>query len=338
MKEHLNNPEEELFAAYGESLNVPQSENPEAEQMQSNSLIEDAPLLGNEEYAEQFLAGHSPEEREAAESIVASIESIYRKVGSEDILVREKATESLLGSAFAAAPSSPVEQANLPLWKRVVSGASSGARGAVRAVALAATLAVPAAAQDYKHPSPEITKKVDYIFGSSIMERFGDRRLQYKKAYTNLEVRKKALIQQLHELTDGRPKNTAEETHILRVEADRDAQLAALRVERTLETMSFDNLHSTSPVDKAQYEANMASIAAREAKVIEECEAQLLADHRKLSPAKEIEDLRREIIRIEKNEDDIVQRFLATQNSSYSYGSSWGSGWGGGWTQWDGYK
>ncbi|HXK37822.1 MAG TPA: hypothetical protein VJ579_02035 [Candidatus Paceibacterota bacterium] len=339
MKEHLNNPEEEMFAAYGEDLGeAPQGESVEAEQQSAGEVLEDSPISDADRYAEQVLAGHSPEERAAVESIVSSIENVYAKVSSDDVLTREKATEALLGTAFAAAPTTAMGHEQEPLWKKVLTGASRGAHGAVKALALTATLAAPAAAQDYKHPSPEITKKVDYIFGSSIMERFGDRRGHYKKAYTNLEVRKKFLIQQLHDLTDARPRNTAEETHILRVEADRDAKLAALRVERTLETMSFESLHSNNPVDKAQYEANIASIAAREARAIEECEAQLLAEHRKAVPVKEVEDLRREIIRIEKSEDEIVQRFLATRNNSYSYGSSWGFGGGRNWTQWDGYK
>jgi hypothetical protein len=339
MHEHPIDPRDEMFAAYGKSPSEMSSPDFSlAEQQEIGIEPEIEPVFEGESSAEEYLAGHSEEERAAAESIVASIEGMYSKVSSEDVLEREKSTEALLGSAFAAAPTSSTELTELPLWKRAMTGATKGARGAVKAVALAATLAVPAAAQDYKHPSPEITKKVDYIFGSSIMERFGDRRGQYKKAYTNLEVRKKRLIQQLHEMTDGRPKNSAEEAHIVRVEADRDAKLAALKVERTLETMAFENLHSNNPVDKAQYESNMASIAAREARAIEECEAQLLAEHRKAVPAKDIEDLRREIIRVEKSEDEIVQRFLATQNSSYSYGSSWGSGWGGNWTQWDGYK
>lgn len=329
MREHLNNGEQEMLAAYGESLDAAPAV-PSAEDelpLLREETIDDNPF-SPEAIAEQYLGAHSPEDRASAEQIVVVIEQMYDKIGAEQAIVREKAVESLLGSAFAAAPASPVEQAALPLWKRVVGGATLGARNAVKAVALTATMAVPGVAQEYTHPSPEITKKVDYLFGTSILERLGTKRASFKKDYTELEVRKKEIQQRIREMSDARPRSTAEIAHIQRVEADRDAKLAALNVERTLETMTFESLHSKNPTDKAQYDANIAAIAAREARVIEDCEAQLLADHQKIAPPKELEKLHLEVIRIERIENELVRRFREMQRSSY----------GSGWTSWDGYK
>jgi hypothetical protein len=328
MKEQFNKPEDEMLNAYGEDMSAPSNELlPEAQDDRESS----GDLTVAEQQAEVLLAELSPEDRKDIEQIAALSEFSFEKLSSESALDKDRASESLLGSAFAAAATSDLELQDAPLWKKALRGASLGARNAVKAVALAATIASPAAAQDYQHPSPDVQKKVEYIFGSSILERFGDRRASYKRAYTDLEVRKNALLAQLHDLTDPSPHTTAEAAHVQRVEADRDAKLAALNVERTLEKMSYEGIAAPTEADAAQYKANLADIAAREAQAIDECESTLLEAHRQIAPEGLIEDLRREIIKIESKEDEIVQRFLAMrQEDQYRYG---GAGYN--WTSWN---
>lgn len=329
MKEHYKSPQEEMIDAYGEDVSaVSPQENEGVFEAQPRDQVLEGVAPDRELVAEQFFEGFSSKERAVAEQVVECIEGTIEKLNSVSALERAHATESLLGTAFAAAPTSAREQEQPPLWKRLATGATLGAKSAVKAVALTATMAMPGAAQEYTHPHPEITKKVDYLFGTSIFERLGSQRASFKREYTELETRKKEIRQRINLLEDARPQNTAEAAHVQRVEADRDAKLAALNVERTLETMAFDKLPAKTPADKAQYDAAIAEIAAREARAIEECEAQLLVEHRKVVSPKELDDLHREILRIERKENELVSRFRGMQRSSY----------GSGWTQWDGYK
>jgi hypothetical protein len=321
MKEHLNNGEQEMLAAYGESLNAAPSEASEGLSTypdQEVGIIEEE--VPGEAAAQAYFESLPQEERQEAESITMSLENIEENLENESALISRRAGEALVATVLAGlAPQ--VEGREPTLGERLMSAVPRGVHNTVKAIALSATLAAPAVAQEYMHPNPEITKKVDYLFGTSVFERLGTQRASLKRDYTELEMRKRDIQQRIRELGDPRPHSTAEAAHIQRVEADRDAKLAALNVERTLENMAFQNLHSNDPVDRAKYEANIAEIAAREARVIEDCEAQLLAEHHKIASPKEIEDLHRELIRIERNENELVRRFRTMQRTSY--GPSW---------------
>ncbi len=322
MREQFHKPQDEFVAAYGGDEGV--AFEPTAPQGEQEGGYE-GEVGGKESEAQAFLERHSSEERKLAEDIVGAIEGISNQLESEHIVSREMAAESMIATAFAAAPTSGVEDGETSLWKSVLRGASLGARNAVKAVALTSMMsASPAFAQDYMHPSPQIQKKVDYLFGKNIFERFANKRASYKEAYTQLEMHKEEVQHRIDELNDPRPRSTAEEAHIKRVEADRDAKLAALRVERTLEKAAFEDLHTNDPTERAEYDARIAAIAAREARVVEDCEALLLAEHRKAAPQQELQDLYREIVRIEREENELVRRFYALKRSAYgSYWSRW---------------
>lgn len=321
MKEHPNNGEQEMLAAYGESLDAAPLESSEELNVYPDQevgvLQEEIP---GEAAAQAYFESLPEAERLDAEAVAQNLERIEAHLESDSALISHRAAESLVATVLAGL-SPEVEGREPTLGERLMSVVPRGVHNTVKAIALSATLASPAVAQEYMHPNPEITKKVDYLFGTSVFERLGTQRASLKRDYTELEMRKRDIQQRIRELSDPRPRSTAEAAHIQRVEADRDAKLAALNVERTLENMAYQNLHSNDPVDRAKYEANIAEIAAREARVIEDCEAQLLAEHRKVASPKELEDLHREIVRIERNENELVRRFRAMQRTSY--GPSW---------------
>lgn len=321
MKEHPNNGEQEMLAAYGESLDETSSVSSEELSVypdQEVGVIEEK--VPGEAAAQAYFESLPEAERQEAESMTLNLGRIEGYLESSSSLIGCRAAESLVATVLAGI-TPEVEGREPTLGERLMSAVPRGVHNTVKAIALSATLASPAIAQEYMHPNPEITKKVDYLFGTSIFERLGTQRASLKRDYTELEMRKRDIQQRIWELSDPRPHSTAEAAHIQRVEADRDAKLAALNVERTLENMAFHNIHSNDPVDRAKYEANIADIAAREARVIEECEAQLLAEHHKVASPKELEDLHREIIRIERNENELVRRFRTMQRTSF--GPSW---------------
>lgn len=307
MKEHFNRPEEEMLAAYGDvqPLVEPFSADFDGSESEIGTSLED---LSKEVAAEQYLAQHSPEELRSAEAIFTSVATVYEKVDSDSILVREKAAIALLGSAFAAAPLSIGEQGDLPLWKRMVSGASLGAQTSRDAVLLAEDAAASSDDEGFRHKSQRIGNLVQDVFGASPIERSAERRNDYKYEYSRLEKNKKELLGQLHELTQGVVELDENSVQAQRLMEDRDAKLAALSVERTLEQLAYQNKEVTTIEDEQRIEASLASIASRESAVREEYMRKLLESERMSADRESIIYLRDAISRIEATQQQITDR------------------------------
>jgi hypothetical protein len=323
-------PSDELLNSYGEDPNQI-----EGVSIEYREPIETEEAAIEEIYnpiflAEEYLKEYSDEERIKMDSIAEKQGDIVECLNSINLIEREHAEYAVLGSIFASAPTNEYEIETLPAWKRVLGGASMGAKVATLAVAM--MIPVLAQSKEKKEVKPKdrgdvvapispeeraVQKMGDNIFGKDFLGIKEDR----KEWYMEMEKEKRNLLRQLENEPEMAPRSEEEKSMFKVIEAKRDRQLAEIKIQEIKLSKESMKADLSDPEVVAVIEARTLKIEEAKARVIHDFESEIKRAYNGRGKSEKQKMIRSRIDEIERDQKRLINHEIRKTNG-YHY-----SGW-----------
>lgn len=326
-------PENEMLSAYGDESQVEQQNSGYTEQyfseesnteetppeepihVESNEKVEVMEEIELIQQAALYIESLPEVERVALDKLANKQAEITDLINSENLAEREDARLSALGSAFAAAPANDIEKNNQSSWKRVLEGATKGARVATIAVAMA----LPLSSLAQEKEDPAITHTVNELFGKSLQERITGRRAAEKARYAQLEKEKRELVHEMSSIYEIAPRNEAERIRFKLLEATRDRKLAEIKEQQARFVKEVMNADLNDPEVVAYVEKKEAQFKELKLKVVAEYEDAIRKEFKNRTDYHRENELRRRLDNIDREQKRLAEREINRYNRSTSY-------------------